>query len=80
MSQRLSNPDSSRCLLTLYSKYIGLLPRPMKHPDLYMYGKKALLPNQWYDDRCAGINAIGTTVKRLCYLAGFSEEISEITH
>ena len=68
-----ANPNRSRCLLTLYKKYTGLLPKTMKYPDLYMYGKKTPLPNQWFDDRCLGINTVRATVKRLCSLAGFEK-------
>lgn len=63
--------DSTRCPVRLYEKYIGRLPLGGKHGELYLHAKRVPLPNQWYENRCLGINIIHTIVKCLCNLAGF---------
>ena len=64
------NPNTERCLVRLYEKYIGLLPTSLKHDALYMQPKLHVMPECWYIDLPVGINHIRSTVNRLCALVG----------
>ena len=64
----VANP--SRCVVTLYKKYMAL--RPANAPDdvFYLQPLRKPLPNCWYQPRPVGHNVLSKTVKKLTSKVG----------
>ncbi len=67
---RNSHPE--RNMVSIFQKYISLLPPNGKNPSLYKHSlpKFSVKPNQWYADKPVGINLLKKTVKNLAEKGG----------
>ncbi len=69
----LGNSDDSCNIMTLYSKYISLLPPDPKCNALYKYElpTSKLMAHTWYQDWPLGVNAVAKVISMLMSHAGF---------
>ena len=62
--------DKKRCPVTLFKKYVRLLPQTTSCAKFYLRCKKKQLPNLWYCDQPYGVNRIKSAVKEMCKEGG----------
>ena len=67
------NVNPSRCLCSLYKKYISSLPESRKNGGLFLNVRRKPTPQCWYIDSPTSINSLGPFINRLYKLAGFTK-------
>ena len=64
--------NPSRDFVSLYCKYISKCPQEPATEFFFLQSKKNFTDKQWYNNCMVGHNPLGTTIKRLCSIAGIT--------
>ncbi len=59
-------PNRARCPVAIFYLYHCKIPLKRKTEALYLHPCKNYSPDSWYEDHPIGVNALKTTVKRMC--------------
>ena len=62
--------NKARCPISIFKKYIGLLPESKSCRKMYLRCRKNPTPSVWYCDQPYGVNRIKANVKEICKEGG----------